>query len=241
MSATRLKQPKQQEQKKQNKQNKQPETVIEWAIASNEKRLQGVVRSHNALIKITLMSVLITLLLAVSLGITVIKLAPHNQYFATTSDGRLVKLTPLDEALLSLPAVEEFAGRAISNTFTFDYANYARQISANSDSYTTQAFDQIKSTLEGGQGIVTQAIAHNWVVTTTVMAAPTLAHQGQLPSGHYGWRLIFLVRITFQSESQVHASRYTASVIVTRVNQTDNPKGVAISQLTLTPYRGSDE
>ena len=47
--------------------------------------------------------------------------------------------------------------------------------------------------------------------------------------GRYGWRFIFPVRITFQSETNVRTARYTADVVVVRESQKDNPKGIAIS------------
>ena len=212
-------------------------TPLELEILTSEKRLEVVVKSHTTLVKISLALALITLLTVISLCFVVIKLSPKNHYFASTSDGRIVQLTPLNEPLLSLQAVEDFAGRAISNTFTFDYANYKTQITQNITSFTPDAFSQIKSNLESSQGIVTEAVKNSWAVTTNVMAAPSVPMQGKMPDGRYGWRLIFPVRITFQSETNVRTARYTADVVVVRESQKDNPKGIAISKLTLTPYR----
>jgi len=212
-------------------------TPLELEILTSEKRLEVVVKSHTTLVKISLALALITLLTVISLCVVVIKLSPKNHYFASTSDGRIVQLTPLNEPLLSLQAVEDFAGRAISNTFTFDYANYKTQITQNITSFTPDAFSQIKSNLESSQGIVTEAVKNSWAVTTNVMAAPSVPMQGKMPDGQYGWRLIFPVRITFQSETNVRTARYTADVVVVRESQKDNPKGIAISKLTLTPYR----
>jgi intracellular multiplication protein IcmL len=212
-------------------------TSLELEILTSEKRLEVVVRSHTTLIKISLAFALITLLTVISLCVVIFKLSPTNHYFATTSDGRIVQLTPLDEPLLSLQAVEDFAGRAISNTFTFDYANYKTQITNNINSFTSVAFSQIKENLESQQGIATEAVKNSWAVTTNIMSAPSVPMKGKMPNGRYGWRFIFPVRMSFQSETNVRSSRYTADVIVVRESQKDNPKGIAISKLTLTPYR----
>ncbi len=215
-------------------------SALELDILTSSKRLEVVVKSHTTLVKISIALAFITVLTVVTLCTVVAKLSPHNQYFATTGDGRIVELTPLNEPLLSLQAVEDFAGRAISNTFTFDYANYRKDITQNTASYTPDAFSQIKANLESSSGIVTEAVKNNWVVTTNVMAAPSVSKQGVRKSGQYSWRLIFPVMMTFQSETNVRSSRYTVDVVVTRVSQKDNPKGIAIEKLLLTPYRYSN-
>ncbi len=228
--------------KKQTKQAKGQKTAsdlssLELEILTSEKRLEVIVKSHTTLVKISLALAMIALFTVISLCVVVVKLSPKNHYFASTDDGRIVQLTPLNEPLLSLQAVEDFAGRAISNTFTFDYANYTTQMTANITSFTTEAFSQIKANVESPQGIVTEAVKNSWAVTTNVMSAPQVPMQGKMPGGQYGWRLIFPVRITFQSENQVRSSRYTVDVVVVRENQKDNPKGIAIAKLTLTPDR----
>lgn len=211
-------------------------SALDLEILTSEKRLQAVVKSHHTLIKISLIFGFVSLLTIVMLFIVVVRHKSHNRYFATTSNGRIFQLTPLNEPLLSLQAVEDFAARAISNTFTFDYANYRKQITANINSFTPKAFAEIKTNLESSNGIVTQAIKHSWVVTTNVMAAPTVPMQGKY-GNRYAWRLIFPLKMTFQSETSINASRYTADIVVERINQKDNPQGVAITSLTLTPYR----
>jgi len=226
---------------KQRRGGSTPLSALELEILTSEKRLEVIVKSHTTLVKVSIIFALIALLTAITLCAVVIKLSPHDQYFATTSDGRIVHLTPLNEPLLSLQAVEDFAGRAISNTFTFDYANYRKQITANITSFTPKAFSQIKANLEGENGIVTQAVKNSWAVTTNIMSAPSVPMRGKRQNGQYGWRLVFPVRMTFQSETDVRSSRYIADVVVVRVSQKDNPKGIAISKLTLTPYRDHNE
>ena len=220
--------------------NNETMTTLELEILTSEKRLESVVRSHTALIKVTLAFAVIALLTVISLCFVVIKFSPKNRYFASTSDGRIVKLTPLSEPMLSLQAVEDFAGRAISNTFTFDYANYKTQITQNSPSFTAEAFSQIKKNLEAEQGIAQEAVKNSWAVTANVIAAPTVAMQGKMPNGRYGWRLIFPVRMTFQSETTVRTARYTVDVIVVREKQKNNPKGIVISNLNLSAGYNND-
>jgi intracellular multiplication protein IcmL len=211
---------------------------LELHILTSRERLKAVIQSHTALIKIAVMLTYITAALVTISLIFVVKMEPKNQYFASSNDGRIVKLVPMNRPLMSLQGVENFAAKAISNTFTFDYANYQKQMTANANSFTNTAFSDIKKALQGNDGIISETLKNNWVVTANVMAAPQVVKQGEIgKTGIYGWRLIYPVTMTFQNEHDTRSSRYTVDVVVVRVNQKNHPRGVAIQKLTLTPYR----
>ena len=210
----------------------------ELATMTTEERIKAITKSHSTLIKISLVLAVISILCVVSLFVVIIQRKPEPKYFASTTDGRILPLVALDQPLLSLASVESFAGKAISQLFTFDYVNYQQQMTEHADDFTSEAFTEIKNTLQNNDGLLTEAIKNNWVVTATIMSAPQVVNQGEIgKSGVYGWRLIYPVMMTFQSEHSRQSARYTADVIVIRVKQTDNPTGIAIKSLILSPYR----
>lgn len=49
---------------------------------------------------------------------------PEPRYFATTTDGQLLPLVPLDKPHQSAAEVSNFAVKAVTTSLTYDFANY---------------------------------------------------------------------------------------------------------------------
>ena len=200
-----------------------------------EERLKAILLSHRALIKISVMASFVSMILAIIALVILLGSHTENHYFATTTDGKLFRLLPLSSPIESDQAVESFAGRSLTDTFTFDYVNIKHQISGLGDSYTSDAFTQIKQDLGKSGGIASEAVKNKWIVTATLMAAPELIHKGLLPkSSTFGWRMRYPLMITYQTEEKTSSQRYYADVTVIRVDQRNNPRGIAIANLQLT-------
>ncbi len=209
-------------------------TVFENNTLTLEERLKAIILSHRAAIKVSLMMSAATLMLVILVGVLVFTKTTDVKYFATTADGRIFRLMPLSNPIESDQAIEAFAGRALTNTFTFDYVNYQKQMADVAESYTSDAFTQIKLSLEKKGGIVSEAVNNKWVVTGNLMAAPQLIHKGLVPNTDtYGWRMRFPLLITYQSEEKTSSARYYADITVVRVDQRNNLRGIEIANLQL--------
>ncbi len=53
---------------------------------------------------------------------------PENRYFATTQDGRLVPMVPLNEPNLSTPAITSWAAQAATEAMTFASHDFRRRM-----------------------------------------------------------------------------------------------------------------
>lgn len=53
---------------------------------------------------------------------------PENRYFATTEDGRLVPMVPLNEPNLSTPALMSWVAQAATEVMTFGFNDYRRRL-----------------------------------------------------------------------------------------------------------------
>lgn len=62
----------------------------------------------------------IAVLAAVSLALT----RPEPRYFATTADGRIQPLIPLDQPHLSAAEIATYAAEAVTRSFTYSFATY---------------------------------------------------------------------------------------------------------------------
>ncbi|MCK6417670.1 MAG: DotI/IcmL family type IV secretion protein, partial [Alphaproteobacteria bacterium] len=53
---------------------------------------------------------------------------PENRYFATTEDGRLVPMVPLNQPNLSTPALMSWTAQAATEVMTFGFNDYRRRL-----------------------------------------------------------------------------------------------------------------
>lgn len=230
-----IKENRESEESKKSKKSDGNDAVFNIHTLTLEERLKAIILSHRAAIKVSVMTSFVSMMLVIITSIVLLSTHTKRDYFATTTDGRIFRLSPLSSPIESDQAVEGFAGRALTDTFTFDYVSVKHQISSLADSYTPDAFTQIKKDLGKSGGIANEAVQNKWIVAATLMAAPELIHKGLLPkSSTYGWRMQFPLMITYQTEEKTSSQQYNADVTVIRVDQKNNPRGIAITNLQLT-------
>jgi len=201
-----------------------------------EQRLEAIIFSQRAAIKVSSLLALALLIAVILVCVLLFNRTTDIKYFATSADGRIIRLSPLSAPIESDQAIASFASRTLTDTFTFDYVNYQKQIAEVANSYTADAFTQIKTDLAKNGGVMEEAIKNKWIVTGTLIAAPQVIQKGIEPSSKaYGWRFHIPLMITYQSEEKTSVARYTADVTAIRVDQRNNPRGIEISKLTLIP------
>ncbi|MHA7840890.1 MAG: type IVB secretion system apparatus protein IcmL/DotI [Gammaproteobacteria bacterium] len=190
---------------------------------------------------------LILIVLNVVSVLTVYYLVMHRpppSYFATNIQGGIVPLTPLSKPSLPDALVRDWAARAVSAAFSFNYEQYRDQLQETSATYFTadggkQFMDAL--TASGNIDFVT---AGKLIAIGQVKAAPTLGAEGVLPSGaykgRYYWRLTIPLEVLYQGPSikgNVRREVFDVSLLIVRDNtlvdnssKLDSAKGIGIAQ-----------
>lgn len=89
-----------------------------------------------------LLSVLINFIL-VSLVVYLLTHPPAPKYFATSINGRITPLYPLDQPNQSDSAVLQWANQAAIAAFTYNFVNYRDELQASSGFFYTRRLDSI--------------------------------------------------------------------------------------------------
>ena len=112
---------------------------------------------------------------------------PENRYFATTEDGRLVPLVPLNEPNLSTPALMSWVAQASTEVMTFGFNDYRRRLQESSKSFTRRGWESFTGALERSR-IIEMVEANQQVLTAAPQGAPIVASEG-LVAGRYQWQI----------------------------------------------------
>lgn len=184
--------------------------------------------NYRRLVGILLLLIIINLGLIVAV-VYLITHRPTPQYFATSADGRITPLNPLSQPVVTPAELLQWANQAVVAAYSYNFVNYRKELQDASQYFTPEGWQQFQSGLKASRNLET-VIAKKMVVTATPTGAPVVTDQGIL-NGRYAWRIRIPFLITYENSSNERIQQpITVNILVVRVSNLDNPKGIAIAQ-----------
>lgn len=171
-----------------------------------------------------------------SLLVYLITHPPAPKYFATSINGRITPLFPLDEPNQSDSAVLQWANMAAIAAFTYNFVNYRTELQASSGFFTADGWDQFLSALQQSNNL--DAVkAKKLIVSAVATRAPIILQKGML-NGRFSWRIQMPLLVTYQSASEFSQQNNVVTMLVTRVSTLNSPRGIGIAQFVVGPASG---
>ncbi|MEM7651388.1 MAG: type IVB secretion system apparatus protein IcmL/DotI [Pseudomonadota bacterium] len=153
---------------------------------------------------------------------------PENRYFATTEDGRLVPMVPLNEPNLSTPALMSWVAQASTEVMTFGFNDYRRRLQESSRNFTRRGWESFTGALQRSR-IIEMVEANQQVLTAAPQGAPIVVSEG-LVAGRYQWQIQLPLVLTYQAGARTRTDKLLVTLIVVRVPRLESPNGVGIEQ-----------
>jgi len=202
-----------------------------------------VVALRNKFYKDSQHKVIFALLVAVAVNFVMASLLvymithpPAPKYFATSINGRITPLFPLNEPNQSDSAVLQWANQAAIAAFTYNFVNYRDELQASSGFFTAEGWDQFLTALQQSNNL--DAVkAKKLIVSAVATRAPIILQKGIL-NGNYSWRVQMPILVTYQSASEFTQQNNVVTMLVTRVSTLNSPRGIGISQFVVAPASG---
>jgi intracellular multiplication protein IcmL len=183
-----------------------------------------------------MLAVLVAILVNVVLGgllVYIISHPPEPRYFATSINGRITPLFPLDQPNQSDSAVLQWANQAAIAAFTYNFVNYRDELQASSGFFTAEGWDQFLSALQQSNNL--DAVkAKKLIVSAVATRAPVILQKGIL-NGSYSWRVQMPILVTYQSASEFTQQNNVVTMLITRVSTLNSPRGIGIAQFVVGP------
>lgn len=187
---------------------------------------------QRKLVLVLLISMAANLLFAFTLG-WIMTHPPAPKYFATSVNGRITPLFPLNEPNQSDSAILQWANQAAIAAFTFNFVNYRSELQAASGFFTSEGWTQFLQALEDS-GNLEAVKAKKLVVSAVATRAPIILQKGIL-NNRYSWRIQMPLLVTYQSASEFSQQNNVVTMLVTRVSTLNSPRGIGISQFVVGP------
>lgn len=190
---------------------------------------------QRKMILVLLVSMVANFVLA-SMLIYIITHSPAPKYFATSINGRITPLFPLNEPNQSDSAVLQWANQAAIAAFTYNFVNYRSELQASSGFFTSDGWDQFLTALQQSNNL--DAVkAKKLIVSAVATRAPIILQKGIL-NGKYAWRVQMPILVTYQSASEFSQQNNVVTMLITRVSTLNSPRGIGISQFVVGPASG---
>jgi intracellular multiplication protein IcmL len=183
---------------------------------------------YRNLTRLAIIQGLIIVVLLLTLTMTILLSKPQDRFFATTADGRLVRMVALDEPNLNDAALVSWVARASSDVMTFGFHDYQKRMQDNSIYFTRRGWQSFTEALQKSR-IVETVEKNQQIVTAAPQKAPVIIQQGMV-NGIYRWIVELPLIVTYQAGSAQQSSTINAQLVVVRVSTLDSPSGVGIQQ-----------
>jgi len=159
---------------------------------------------------------------------------PEPRYFATTTDGQLLPLVPLDRPHQTAAEVSNFAVKAVTTSLTYDFANYRADFN-NALQYFTKpkGWNHFVDAVQKSQML--DLVQKRRLNTTAVANNAIIVREGINSHGIYEWIVQIPLRITYQSASEVTGQNFMVTVNIERLQTYESPYAMAISRFVAAP------
>ncbi len=151
---------------------------------------------------------------------------PPAQYFATSADGKIVKLQPLSEPVIGPNVLLQWAERAAVDSNSFDFVSYRKELQSVQNRFTPEGWDNFEAALKTSRRLET-VIAKHLVVSAVATGAPTILDQGVV-GGRYVWKVSLPILVTYNSGSEQTQQPQVVTMIISRVSTVNHPDGIAV-------------
>lgn len=181
------------------------------------------------LIKIAVLQGIVIVGLILTLIVHINNSQPQDRYFATTADGRIMQLVPLGVPNLDDPALLSWVSNAVTETMSFTYLNYQKELQKSSQNFTKSGWASFTNALQKSR-ILDSVQAEQQIVTAQPRSAPVLLQKGVF-NGKYRWLIKMPLAVTYRGEGHIsRTDTLNLQLVVERVPSLENPSGVGIVQ-----------
>ena len=183
---------------------------------------------YRLLLRIGIIQGVIILVLAAAIISMIMSIEDKRIYFATTSDGRIINIVPLNDPFRDNAFVTSWAAITAQNVMKFDYHDFRERLQQASTNFTTTGWDSFSKALKESS-IMDALTVRKLVVSLEIGAAPEVK-QAFIKNGIYTWYLQFPITIKFDGDNPPGAIHTMLLLQVVRVSTLQNPDGISIEQ-----------
>lgn len=207
------------------------ESLQALAVENNKVRAEQSSDYKKAIIGLAAF-LFISFVANIVLGAIIYKQKPTA--IGITNDGRVIPITPIDTPVGSNAQVLKYAAEAYTELYHIDFVNLEAQLEAKRNWFFQPAFPEWRKSLQMS-GAIERILKETSVMQSVPTSAPVIAYQGKHPlNGNvWIWKVQFPVILTFYGKKGPSSQSLRAEMIIRRVPQNEDIRGIAVESVNL--------
>ncbi|MBS0286296.1 MAG: type IVB secretion system apparatus protein IcmL/DotI [Proteobacteria bacterium] len=157
---------------------------------------------------------------------------PAVQYFATSGNGKLSKLTALNQPNLTTTSLLDWVVEAATSAYNFNFGNYDRALKDIKSFFTEAGYKHFLESLAAAKTIETVR-EKQLMVSAITTGTPVVLQEGPNTDGIYTWKVQLPMLITYQSQSDTRKQNVILTMFIARRSTLESPKGIGIASIEL--------
>jgi intracellular multiplication protein IcmL len=157
---------------------------------------------------------------------------PVVTYFATTNQGKLTKLTPMNQPNLTNSALTKWVTHAVTTSYNFNFGNYDVALNDAKVFFTEAGYQHFMNALKAARTLDTVK-EKNLVVFAVAPQPAVVIKEGPTADGIYAWQVQLPLLLTYQSASDQIKQNVILTILVARRPTIESPEGIGIASISL--------
>lgn len=176
----------------------------------------------------------VALLVSVSANVVLMTRTVSPVYFAVTADGRMTRLAPLSEPLVSPEEVVQFAQNCVTRSFSLDFVadQMRNKLQSLHDCYTDEGFHALMMAFDKSN-LLTKIRDGRLVSSAVATGAGVIAAVDAHDPRGYRWTVQQPISITLVNQTERRSYSFIIETHIQRVPTVDNPKGISTTALQI--------
>lgn len=186
---------------------------------------------YRLMLRISFIQMIAILVLAGGLVALILTSKVEHVFFATTTDGRIINIVPLNDPYITDGALVAWVADTSKRVLSLSFSDFRQRLQDVAYNFTPNGWETFSKALKEAR--ILELIEERKMVTEmTIEAAPEIIKKGE-DKGVYTWILQMPVVLTFKGEQAPQALKGNLRVQVSRVSTLQHPKGVGFDQFLL--------
>lgn len=192
-----------------------------------------VVHHQNKMLKKAVVGQFAFIILALAIIAVLATREPKDNFFATTPNGVITRIEPMDQPMLSNAQVASFGVEAVTETMSLTYVDYEKVLSESQEYYRPDSFRSVHDAIRNS-GYLKTVVDGFFIATAIASEAPQIIREGKR-GGVYAWEIKFPLNVKLQSRDGLKIQNFDVIVVVERAPADLRPRCVAVTKLGLVP------
>lgn len=220
----------QQAKKKANSSASSVDAGLDHGVGLVRERFDWYKDRFRQMVSITLASVIVAVV-SVTANIMFITHPKPQIYFATTTDGRIIQMTPLTRPTLDETSLLNWVAKASVAPFNIDYLHYRSQLQALQPNFTASGWAKFVSAMS--EKLIPEVRDSRMLVSAVVSGSPVETVE-RIESGRLAQWIQVPIVVTYIVGSRTVVQNLLIKVVIIRGSVVKHPHGWAIQSFVPT-------